>query len=44
MVSQLAQGNPQFAQFVAQNQGKTPEDAFKQYGYDFNEVVSLINS
>lgn len=44
MVSQLAQSNPQFAQFVAQNQGKTPEEAFKAYGYDFSEVMSIIDS
>lgn len=29
---------------MAQNQGKTPEEAFKSYGYDFSQVVNLINS
>lgn len=44
LVSQLERSNPQFAQFVAQNQGKTPQEAFKAYGYDFEQVVGLINS
>lgn len=44
LISNLAQTNPQFAQFVAQNQGKTPEEAFKAYGYDFQQVMGIINS
>ena len=44
MVSQLAQTNPSFAQFVAQNRWKTPQEAFKAYGYDFQQVMGLINS
>lgn len=44
LISNLAQTNPQFAQFLAQNQGRTPQEAFKAYGYDFNEVARLINS
>ncbi len=44
VLSNLARTNPQFAQFMAQNQGKTPEEAFKAYGYDFGEVSRLINS
>ena len=44
LISNLAQSNPQFAQFVAQNQGRTPQEAFKAYGYDFDEVTRLINS
>jgi hypothetical protein len=44
LVSSLAQSNPAFAQFVAQNQGKTPQEAFSAYGYDFGEVSRLINS
>lgn len=42
LVANLAQSNPQFAQFVAQNQGRTPQEAFKAYGYDFSQVQSLI--
>lgn len=44
LVDNLMQTNPQFAQFVAQNRGKTPQEAFRAYGYDFSQVVSLINS
>jgi hypothetical protein len=44
MVQSLAQSNPSFAQFMAQNRGKTPEEAFKAYGYDLSEVLGLINS
>lgn len=44
LVAQLTQSNPQFAQFVAQNQGRTPEEAFKAYGYDYQQVLGLIKS
>ena len=44
LISNLARSNPQFAQFLAQNQGRTPEEAFKAYGYDLHEVMGLINS
>jgi len=44
MVSQLARTNPSFAQFVAQNRGRTPQQAFQAYGYDFQQVMGLINS
>jgi hypothetical protein len=43
-MANLTQTNPQFAQFVAQNQGRTPEEAFKAYGYDFRQVMSILNS
>jgi hypothetical protein len=39
-----AQTNPQFARFLEQMRGKTPEEAFRQYGYDLSEVMSIINS
>jgi len=29
---------------MAQNQGKTPQEAFKAYGYDFQQVMNIINS
>lgn len=44
LLANLAQTNPQFAQFLAQNRGRTPQEAFKAYGYDFDEVSRLINS
>lgn len=34
--------NPQFAQFVRDNQGKTPEQVAAQYGLDFNQIRSMI--
>lgn len=44
LISNLAKSNPQFAQFMAQNQGRTPQEAFKAYGYDFQQVMNIINS
>lgn len=44
LISNLAQTNPSFAQFLAQNRGRTPQEAFKAYGYDFDEVSRLVNS
>lgn len=44
MVQSLSQTNPQFAQFLAQNQGVTPQEAFRRYGYDFDEVMAVLNS
>lgn len=44
LIANLAQSNPQFAQFVAQNRGKTPQEAFKAYGYDYQQVMNIINS
>ena len=44
LVSSIAQSNPQFAQFMAQNQGRTPDEAFRAYGYDFSQVMKIINS
>ena len=43
-VQGLAQSNPQFAQFLRQNQGKSISEAFESYGYDLNEVMGLIKS
>lgn len=42
LMNQLMRSNPQFAQFVAQNQGKTPQQAFKDNGLDFAQVQQLI--
>lgn len=44
LAQSLERNNPAFAQFVAENRGKTPEEAFKAYGYDLAEVMNLINS
>lgn len=38
----FAQKNPQFAQFVKDNQGKSPEQIAKDYGLDWNMVQSFL--
>lgn len=42
LMNQLMRTNPQFAQFVAQNRGKTPEQAFRDNGIDLAKVRSLM--
>lgn len=44
VIQNLMQTNPQFAQFYEQNKGKTPQEAFSAYGYDFDEIVKIVNS
>lgn len=34
--------NPQFRSFAESVKGKTPEQAFSEYGLDFNEVKALM--
>ena len=31
-------------QLMEQNKGRTPQEAFKAYGYDFDEVYRIVNS
>jgi hypothetical protein len=38
----LAQRNPQFAQFVQQNKGKTAEQVAKENGLDWSQIQSLL--
>ena len=38
----MAQRNPQFAEFLRQNQGKSPEQIAADYGIDMNLVRELI--
>lgn len=38
----FAQRNPQFAEFVRQNQGKTPEQIAFENGIDMNMVRELM--
>ncbi len=35
--AQMYQSNPQFRQFADSMQGKTPEQAFRENGLDFNQ-------
>ena len=37
----MAQRNPQFAEFLRQNQGKSPEQIAADYGIDMNLVREL---
>ena len=38
----MAQRNPQFAEFMRQNQGKSPEQIAADYGIDMNFVRDLM--
>lgn len=38
----MMQSNPQFANFMQQNQGKTPEQIAQENGIDFNNIRRLI--
>lgn len=38
----LMQTNPQFKQFVQQNQGKSPEQIAQAYGIDLNQINNLL--
>lgn len=42
LMSSLMASNPRFAQFVAQNGGKTPEQAFRDNGLDFEQFRPFI--
>lgn len=39
--NQMYSNNPQFRNFANSVRGKTPEEAFKQNGLDFNDFRSL---
>lgn len=38
----LAQKNPQFAQFLRECQGKTPEQVAQQYGVDLGQLRQML--
>ena len=38
----MLQSNPQFRSFAESMRGKTPEQAFSEYGLDFNQVKDLL--
>lgn len=40
--AQLYQNNPQFRQFADSMQGKTPEQAFRENGFDFELFRNLM--
>ena len=41
-INYLSQTNPQFAQFAQSMQGKTPEQAFSEYGLDYSQFANLL--
>ena len=41
MFNQMYQNNPNFRQFANQVRDMTPEQAFKQYGLDFDQFKGL---
>ena len=42
LYSRLMQTNPQFARFVEDNQGKTPEQIAKENGIDYNYLRRFL--
>lgn len=42
MYENMIKTNPQFAQFVRENKGKTPEQIARENGIDFNLVKQLM--
>ena len=41
--SMLMNNNPQFRQFVQQNQGKSPEQIAQENGIDLNQIKQFLN-
>lgn len=42
LFNQLMRTNPSFVQFCNENKGKTPEQAFRDYGLDFEQVKGML--
>ena len=38
----LMQRNPQFAAFIRQNQGKSPEQVARERGIDFGQIMQML--
>lgn len=43
LFNQMYQTNPQFRSFADSMQGKSPEQAFRENGLDFNKVRGFFN-
>lgn len=41
MFDQMYQGNPQFRQFADSMRGKTPEQAFREHGLNFEDFRNM---
>lgn len=42
LFNNLMQSNPQFRAFAKSMEGKTPEEAFRQFGLDFEEIKGMM--
>lgn len=42
LFNQMYSSNPQFREFADSMKGKTPEEAFKEYGIDYNQVRNMM--
>lgn len=42
LYNHMLQTNPQFKAFAESMRGKTPEQAFQEFGYDFNQAKNLF--
>jgi hypothetical protein len=43
MAQQMMRTNPQFAEFVRRNQGKSPDQIAQEHGIDFGAVQSAMS-
>ena len=41
LFDQMYQSNPQFRDFANSMKGKTPEEAFREHGLDYNQFKNL---
>lgn len=42
LFDQMYKTNPQFRDFANSMRGKTPEEAFKEKGFDYDQVKSML--
>lgn len=42
LFNNMMQSNPQFRAFAESMKGKTPEEAFREHGLDFNQIRGLF--
>lgn len=42
LMSQLMISDRSFAEFVEKNKNKTPEQAFKDYGFDYSQFKNIL--
>lgn len=42
LFDQMYSSNPQFREFADSMKGKNPEDAFRDNGYDYGQIRSLM--